>query len=302
VGIDVRCILMGMAASVGLACGGKGALPEVGSSEDETGPTMTASPLSTSSGGQVTGGFTDTGELPLNSSSSPTTTSNSSTGGAPDTPPGTPCVTWDDQCDADSKCTPYWLDAQHNLPDTMGCLPLHPHPDMLGEPCEPVEKEAPTTADSCERGLGCWGGECIPLCQGMDMTCPEGAVCIQMVYKFAICIARCDPLGSDCDEADSCLPSYYFPYRGDVIYFFECALGLDTPLFELCDFGFECADGTICSSGTVAAECDDRQSCCNELCDLGAPNACQGVGQECIPYYDPPSPYPEYAELGYCSI
>lgn len=134
------------------------------------------------------------------------------------------------------------------------------------------------------------------------MTCPESAVCIQLVYDFAICIARCDPLDHDCDEAETCTPTYYLPYGGGVVDFFECIPGLDSPLFDPCNLPGECADGMICSDGTVAEECDDRQSCCNELCNVEAINTCQGVGQECIPYYDPPSPYPEYAELGYCSI
>lgn len=218
----------------------------------------------------------------------------------------TPCETWNDMCPDEAKCNPYFMSpVDDQMYNAMACFPLWPEPDMLGDACSGIEFDTPDLADSCGRGLLCYDGTCHLLCQGElpDLACSPGQACIHSIYPLAVCMDICDPLAPDCDAGEVCSYGYSFVYLGGVVEFFRCVPPLgEKPVFELCVESAECAEGLTCMSGEVSSECDDGYECCNALCDVSMPNLCPGIGQACVPFFSPPSKYPEYDQLGYCSV
>lgn len=266
----------------------------------ETAPTGdSAAEWSTS----ATGSNGETSEVTgLSESGSSSSSSDATDGGMSNAP----CETWNDMCPDGAKCNPYFMSpVDGQMYNAMACFPLWSEPDMLGDACSGIEFDSPEIADSCGRGLLCYDGTCHLLCHGElpDLACSPGQACVHSIYPLAVCVDICDPLAPDCGAGEVCSYGYSFEYLGGVVELFRCVPSLDEKtVFELCVESAECMGGMACMAGEVSSECDNDYECCNALCDLSMPNLCPGIDQVCVPFFSPPSKYPEYDQLGYCNV
>lgn len=240
-------------------------------------------------------GSTESSTNEITTSPSETLSVGSSTSIGGNTPQ--PCETWNDACPDGMKCVPYATIGYTGLGnlDAQGCFPLPTEPGSIGVPCKPLEalNAEVIHLDTCEKGVLCWDGTCVPLCQGSidSWVCPDGFGCAPLL-PLAICLASCDPLSPACDEGEVCEPASNF---------FQCSPSTsENGIFETCEMSTDCAEGLVCSPSSWAAEClEDSLGCCNSLCDLQAPS-CPGAGQECVQFYAPPPS--GYENLGVCMV
>ncbi|WAS99036.1 hypothetical protein [Nannocystis punicea] len=297
-----------------LACG-----PKVG--EDTDGPPV---------GSEPTDGKTTPGMLDSSSSSGTTslgqTTADDPSAGTTGDPPGVStstsgvesttllfpvdlgggeCDPFADDCPEGQKCSAYG-DPGENGWHFVKCVPIAPQPGQAGDPCT-VSGEVNSGIDSCDEHLQCFWiddeltGTCVPWCGGtpQDPTCadPESYCAVSGDSVLSLCLATCDPLGTDCPEGQVCVP---VPIEDA----FTCApdLSLDEgQVFDPCEYANVCDPGLACVTADLAVECDPMApNCCLPLCDLSQPNTCPGAGQECVPWFEDPAP--KYENLGLCAL
>jgi hypothetical protein len=214
--------------------------------------------------------------------------------------PREPCDPYAQDCPEGMKCT--WTSEDPSaLWQTAECVPLARTPVKIDEPC--VAEDILHGLDDCELGAICWNlddtdhGTCVGFCEGSPErpACPSGHYCAAG-RTLALCIDQCDPLAQDCQQAEEkCLPvdgSYVCIIEGS-----DDGGELHTP----CAFANSCDPGLLCLPQTAAVECDQAESgCCEPMCDLGDPDPCPGVGQVCLPVYDPQPAM--YEHVGFCSV
>jgi hypothetical protein len=214
--------------------------------------------------------------------------------------PGPACSTYDDQCPEGEKCSPF--SAGGLIWDTLGCFPLDPAPDAVGEPC--TAELGLSGVDSCAQGAMCWNvneageGTCIAFCGGSPEfpMCAEDTSCtIVNDGVLNVCLPGCDPLAQDCEAGQACIA---------VADEFTCvpdASGAEGQQGDECMFLNGCDPGLLCVDGTAVPGCPGF--CCTSLCDATDPAssaACDDLaaGTECVPFFAVPPP--GSADVGVC--
>ncbi|MCY1058645.1 hypothetical protein [Nannocystis sp. SCPEA4] len=219
------------------------------------------------------------------------------------------CDPWSQNCPPGQKCVPA-RDLDEGPWTRAACVPLHPEPAHPGEPCV-AEPTHTRIIDDCDLHSICLGVDpvtlgpvCVPLCGGAPEApvCPAGSACFNSNDGNLIpCLPTCEPLANTCPEGQLCIPDSFFD-PDDLVCLTpgEAALAQQ---FEPCDDLLGCAAGLACADAALAVECDPQQSdgCCLPYCDLDAP-ACPGVMQTCQPFFGDSPPPPELAHLGQCRL
>ncbi len=275
-----------------------------GGSKAEDSTEISSGQVSTSSGSNQTA--TSSSSLsPTDSGSTPPTAGAPTTSGGEDLGPGSstdqttgdntiePCKTWNDMCPEGTKCNPYFDGPVVGTWNAQGCFPVVESPAGQGESCV-FRDPADGTLDSCDKGLVCWSGLCMPLCGGepSQFVCPTTFACATVnPPDVVVCLPACDPRNSQCaSDDDVCAPS---------VSIFRCSPKEDEkPDFSGCLRNQECKSG-FCGPKGAASECES-DFCCTPLCSSDQPN-CPGMGQQCLPFNGLPQ-IPEYQNLGFCSL
>ncbi|MCH9686508.1 MAG: hypothetical protein K0V04_34060 [Deltaproteobacteria bacterium] len=197
--------------------------------------------------------------------------------------PNYACSIFLQDCPAGEKCMPL---ADSPTWNTYACVPVVPDPDGVGEPCV-----ADGRGDSCELGAVChWAGPmrgpgtCVFFCLGMPETglfCDDAAFsCAFDSGPLAVCIPRCDPLGSGCALGEVCI------YGWNSADFFSCvpaSTGTPVGAGGACA-GLDCAPGLQCVDARTVAGCEGPPGgCCSALCLLADPVPPCLPGQVCRP-------------------
>lgn len=245
-----------------------------------------------------------TGEPPLTTASSTAGDSDSDSDSGtnfiipPDPLPE--CNMWTQDCPPAEKCSAGGPPPLSE--NSIACFPIVPNPAHFGEECE-ILLEGELGPDTCDIGLFCHDvdpetgkGTCVELCQGTEWypMCDAGFTCL--LTAVPLCIPECEPLLQNCAGNQSCV------YLADT---FACSPAPDEPkeLFESCESLNECDPGLVCAGPEVAVECDHNSlGCCTFYCELGGPDFCPGVGQECRPFFAPGDTPPGHENVGICAL
>jgi hypothetical protein len=274
-----------------------------GASEASSGtPELTTTGATTSvDDGGTTSQPTDTGEPPSGYEDDGVDTGCAFT--CPDPPPPTqpPGGGWCNiSCPEGEKCMP-WANDGGSEWNAERCSPIDSNPGSPGEPCT-VEGSQWSGIDDCDAGSLCWQvdprtneGTCHGFCGALDgeELCSAGHDCVLLPPDVPLCVVSCDPLASECDEGQRCLPS------GSG---FTCLVhdGLGFALGEPCDAPGACAIGGLCAHDpAVTCGNEPGQGCCAQPCDVNDPITCVGP-EVCVPWF-PLRPPPELAYLGVCA-
>jgi hypothetical protein len=210
-------------------------------------------------------------------------------------------------CPEGHKCNLASLDGDSAW-ESMICVPLHPDPDGLYEPC--TMTGAPYSGqDTCGKSLTCTQfdpntgiGECWGLCSGTfeDLMCEDPMAWCYARAGIALCFPHCNPLYQACGAGESCLPD---PMNPDTFVCLLDASGEQGQAFDPCDAVNECDPGLFCAGSALAKECDAMASgCCLPFCDLVDPQGCPGVDQQCLPFYERGMVPPDYWQVGLCGL
>lgn len=275
------------------ACGPAVESSTDGSTSSEPGTTESPSPESSSSSSG-----TPTDETTTSSSS--TTSGGDSSTTAVVVPEN--CDVFMQDCPNGYKCAPIANDGGSAWNDTT-CVPVVDDPAGIGEACSVQQITSPNGLDDCDVSSMCWPvdertleGTCIGLCTGSsnEPTCedPDAVCVITSDGAFNPCLPTCDPLASDCDAGQVCVPLY--PES------FACTPGVESPgqLGEACEFTSACDQDLICVNPAPSL-CEDLSGsgCCLPWCSVSAPD-CPGETQ-CVSWWSE-DPLPGYEDVGVC--
>jgi hypothetical protein len=220
------------------------------------------------------------------------------------------CDQWVQDCPRGEKCMPYSGDGD-NAWESLKCVQVQENADAVGEPCT-VEGSGVSGIDSCEKGAMCWNvdtetgtGVCVAMCIGT----PDQPKCADAETScfnsndgvLTLCLPKCDPLLQDCEGDDLCI------YNPQATSEFLCVLdasGEEGQEFDVCEYINACDKGFFCANPALATECDPMAGgCCLPWCDLSVmPAPCNGVNQECLPWFEMGQAPPGLENLGVCGI
>jgi hypothetical protein len=191
------------------------------------------------------------------------------------------------------------------------CSPVDPAPKQTGEACS-VEGSSVSGIDDCDVGTMCFGvdpatnqGVCVDLCDGNagEPICEDPATdCfISNDGVLIVCVPPCDPLLTDCGQAQGC-----YPDDPGAFFCLPDTSGDQGVHGDACDHLNDCDPGLLCAPAESVAGCAGP-SCCTEFCDLdaGDPNAaCSGFadGEMCVAYFDAGQAPPGLAHVGVCIV
>jgi hypothetical protein len=218
-----------------------------------------------------------------------------------------PCDTFTQDCPAGDKCVPWYSPYEAGF--TSHCVPVHPQPRAVGEPCQPFGEYA-ESGDDCVLGSVCWDpdpvtniGMCVELCSGT----PEASVCntpntfCAYGKSIQVCLQQCEPRDLEtCPVGCTCIPA-------DNGADFMCVLnasGDDLGGYaDPCMFANTCDPGLLCLDSAMSPDCDTAAGygCCLPVCDTGAPD-CPHPDLECTPWFEDGAAPPEFATLGACTL
>ena len=154
-------------------------------------------------------------------------------------------------------------DASDNCPDVANPDQADTDANGVGDACEDVPGGC-VSSEECERAEVCSDGACGSVECGNDGDCPEDALCVGSLCRYApVCTTdeECAIVGGDCVNG-RCQPGCL----GDE----DCSLdGLAV-----------CADGDCLFTCSDDNTCDANEQCVDGLCQ---PNECEGDGQEGCP-------------------
>jgi hypothetical protein len=222
---------------------------------------------------------------------------------------GQTCDIWDpESCPEGEKCTAVSCEEGSPVWDWLVCRPVQGS-GQAGDECQYTDGNPLSGNDTCDEGQFCFNvdqdtgiGTCAPWCTGSpdDPMCPAGYSCaVTSSGVLALCIDQCDPLLQDCANPDDlCINDP----TGEGYVCVLNASGDMAPYGTPCNYANVCNHGLLCVDAALVPEdsCDGASGCCSPFCDLGAPNACPGLGQECVPMYDP---QPEtFEHVGVCVL
>lgn len=216
------------------------------------------------------------------------------------------CDPFDQDCPRGEKCMPWANDGGMSW-NAQRCSPVADNPLGWGETCT-MEGSPYSGIDDCELGAMCWAvdpetlqGTCVPMCGGSELApeCPASTSClIANDGVLTLCLPQCDPLASDCEADEVCVPS-----DAD----FVCApTGTDTIAGDPCESINSCAAGLVCvDAPTVAPSCGGATGCCTPWCDLSAPDpsaSCFDPAQDCVSWWQGETPPAGFETLGICAV
>ena len=262
-------------------------------------------PSSESSGGASSSGAADTGS---SSGGSEEESSSGESTGFVETDTDTDgeiieCSMFEQDCPDGQKCMPYANDGGNTWNATM-CVPIAEDPAQLDEPCT-VEESGVSGVDTCDLGLMCWDvdpatlqGECIAMCRGdeSEPECPDPTdwCSISGDGILTLCLGTCDPLGSDCDADEVCVPvSSRFVCTTNAA---PKGAGNDG---DPCEYTNVCNPGLVCLGAEFVPGCEGDTGCCAAYCDLAAPD-CDGTS--CLPWFDEGQAPEELDHVGVCGV
>lgn len=224
------------------------------------------------------------------------------------------CDIFAQNCPDGQKCAPFGLNDETFFVDTH-CVPIVSDPKSLGDSCSTLGNVY-DGVDTCAKGLICWdltsevgdSGICRAHCSGSidspecppgEAGCPADSPCsIFAGGALTLCLTHCNPVSQNCENPlRKCIPDEVNHES------FKCVNASDGGLLfgGVCTVSSDCAKGLFCSLPDVASECDqDASGCCVPFCDLNNVQVCPGEGQECVPWFDTPSP--ECSRVGFCSL
>lgn len=222
------------------------------------------------------------------------------------------CDLFAQDCPEGEKCTAW--STTGGAWDAVRCVPVVPDPDQVGEPCT-AEESASSGLDSCDLGSMCWNvdevtltGTCVAICTGSadDPSCEEpGTSCaITNGGAIVLCLPTCDPIVQSCPEGEGCYPvedAWFCSSDGSGElggYGDPCAF------INVCDPGLVCLDASMVPPGQA---CEGGAGCCTEVCDLADPAGdlqCTGApeGQICQPWYEAGMAPAGYEDVGVCTL
>lgn len=211
--------------------------------------------------------------------------------------PGWRCSPYLQDCPDGDKCMPRASSTGHW--HINHCVPVAPDPGPPGDKCY-VIGGAGFGVDDCDVGSMCWNvdpvtgvGRCTPLCRG-DIAGPfcedPDTGCVR--YEpgvLELCLPRCDPLAPSCPEGQGCQPSART---------WSCDRAGQGQVGDPCGPGDACRADLVCSLGAPGCVLG---RCCAELCLVGDPQACLGQGHvECTSWYEPDDAPVGYERVGVC--
>lgn len=202
------------------------------------------------------------------------------------------CDPWLQDCCNLQKCVP-WSNTGEDVWNAVKCVDVAPDPVPVGGACE-VPGKPTLGVDDCELGAICWfvdpdtlTGTCVAQCHGSpdapDCAHAPGTTCM-IAYDgvVTLCLPPCDPLAIDCPPGQTCVAAP----SGDLFVCTPDASGDGGQTFGPCEYADACDPGLFCAAPQAADECDPQASgCCLPFCDLDAPPACPGAGQQCVPWF-----------------
>lgn len=217
---------------------------------------------------------------------------------------GGTCDSWAQNCPPGHKCVAYANDGG-NVWNALKCVPVASDPKQPGEECV-VDGSYASGVDDCDAGAMCWPtplgtmGTCQPLCKGtpQESFCENpGDICFTSYEGLInLCFSPCNPLVQDCAEAEVCVQS------GNMFLCMPDGSGREGQQHDPCEFISDCDPDLFCANGTAAVECDQTPACCQPYCDLNNPKCDGGVGQTCLPYFEPGDGPPGLEHVGKCSV
>lgn len=218
------------------------------------------------------------------------------------------CDQWIQDCPDGFKCMPFSGDGD-NAWESLKCTPVVPNAAGPGEACTAFGGHV-SGYDSCAKGSMCWNvdpetclGRCVEQCKGL----PDQPICTQpstlcltgAEAVLTLCLPVCDPLEQTCPEGEVCIPNLMNPSS------FIClkdASGEAGQVFDVCEYLNACDPGLLCANPELAEECEQSVGgCCLPFCDLAAPD-CPGVGQECLAWYEEGMAPPGNEDIGVCGV
>ena len=205
-------------------------------------------------------------------------------------------------CPEGEKCTFYRDEA--NPDGANKCVAIMGN-DQEGDPCQALDGDT----DSCALALHCWGtepdnatGACVEFCDENEVCSAGGPCTITNEGTLPMCLPLCDPLASDCPNGWACYDDWFsenwFCDRDKS----EDLGAHGDPCMTIngCDPGFICTAAETINSDTCSSS--GSFGCCGVICDVSAPIACPGEGEECTPYYADSEAPPEYVNVGVCIL
>ena len=211
------------------------------------------------------------------------------------------CFFFEQNCARGEKCMPYSFDGGAGW-NALGCFPVQPDPDAVGEPCTVVDTPF-SGIDSCGAGAMCWDvdpdtleGVCISFCEGSEQspTCSDPAYTCTFGNLFGVCDAFCDPLVQDCPQDEAC----QF-VTDDFICIPENAGAVGVG--GACQFLGDCQAGSVCMPPASTPGCAGADGCCSAFCATDAAEPGCLPGQVCVPWYEQGPAPPGYETVGVCS-
>lgn len=221
------------------------------------------------------------------------------------------CETWNDLCLDDMKCVAH-SNGDNCYMVLTHCVQVPDPPRQLYETCSVDADYCQTGIDNCARGLQCYEidavslqGECYSRCTGQsfpeECVAPHTVCTSDSAQTLTVCQPLCSPLKPSCYGGYVCVASDSPPNE------FSCLPGMredSVATFGKCEASNACIDGHACADSKFAVECNDTfPRCCLPFCDTTKDNACPGMNQQCIPWFEPDVPLPSTLKnLGICRL
>lgn len=195
------------------------------------------------------------------------------------------CDLDEQDCPQGEKCVP-WANDGGPVWNATACRPVDADPVGLGEACDAMA--GPTGGvDTCDAGLACFlvdgrgQGVCSQLCSEAEPACTDGSDCavIPEAPEIGFCVVPglCDPLGTDCGDAEVCVPTVPQTY--------QCLPEVSAAqLGDPCAAQNSCGPGLLCVDGAELANCE-TDACCTSFCNpagLGLVCPAKPKGYECV--------------------
>lgn len=206
-------------------------------------------------------------------------------------------------CPAGEKCMP-WANDGGDVWNATRCSPVAADPDGPGEPCT-VEGSPTSGIDTCDHGAMCWDvdpatneGTCVQFCTGnlAEPMCREGSLCsITNDDLLILCLPTCDPLLQTCPDGQVCVPSWSSG--------FICTPTVPEPAGpgEPCESIDACEPGLACVGAELVPDCM-ATGCCTALCDITDPMPPCLPGQACTAWFEPGAAPPDLENVGACAL
>lgn len=203
--------------------------------------------------------------------------------------PSMECSQWLEDCPRGEKCMPWSMDGSATWNATK-CVPIAKDPRAPGEPCSVVGSPH-SGVDDCDLHAMCWDvdpetsmGRCVAMCIGSEgnPSCEDPCEACSVLDAGLPnpCLAPCDPLAMDCPDDLMCSPH-------NSSYWCVPDLSPQGTIGDECASPQDCEPGLFCAEAARVPGCAARDGCCTPVCDVDAPDGCDGTipGSSCMLWY-----------------